>query len=223
MGQPTVSTITRRASRRYTFRLTDAKGSPHTPPGELGRIAPGGEFELPIAPQSVEYPDRARTAQNPDADGTISADEQGASPPSVNLTGTFGESTKSNSLGVKLDGRQWQRAFESFITYYFETQRKAARQRTPPLRMEWHDSYRDAHLIVTPQMTPRGREDSSTPLRESYQITLTGLRKTTGNTRRAADASTDSALANFCPAQYQCKLDGVARHPGCLFANGVTS
>lgn len=222
MAQATHQTQQLRAARRYWLRLTDVHGKPYPLTPELLKIAPEGVFELPLAPQSVDYPDAARTALHSLADGTMHADEQGAAVPSVQLTGTFGEGIRANSLGVKLDGRGWQRALESVITFYFEAQRKASAKRSPPAVLEWHDTYRNLHLIVTPKATPRGREDAANPYRETYQLALTGLRRTTAPPK-AAHAGKQTALLNACPYQMQCRVDGIAREAGCPHAGGQSA
>lgn len=214
MAHPTPATKQLRQQRRYVLRLTDVHGKPYPITGGAALIAPGGEFEFPLPPQHVAYPDGARTGLHALADGTTQADEQGAGVPGVQISGTFGEGIRSNSLGVRLDGRQWQRAFEQFIAFYFDTQLKAARQRTPPAVLEWHDTYRNAHLIVTPQRSPRGEEDSTHPMRETYALQLTGLRRT-DHAPKAKSALNAESLGNACPYLAQCRVDGIGREPGC--------
>ena len=219
MAIATQSTYDQRELRRYMLRMTDINGKPFPLPAELSKLAPNSEFEFPLSPQSLEYTDRARTGLHPYADGTTGADEQGATVPSVQMSGTFGEGIRGNSLGVRLDGRQWQRALEMFIGFYLETQHKAARYRTPPAVLEWHDTYKKAHLIVTPQATPRGREDAGSPYKESFQLVLTGLRRTTEPPKaQTAQAADPVLMHNTCPFVYQCRADGIPREEGCPFA-----
>lgn len=217
---PPISPATRqvRAQRRYVLRVTDVHGNPYPLDASVARFAPDGEFEFPFAPQAIQYPDRARTALHALADGTMHADEQGAGVPNVQVSGTFAQGIHENSLGVKLDGREWQRALEALITSYFGIQLKAARTRTAPALLEWHDTYRDVHLIVTPQATPRGREDAANPLRESYDLMLTGLRRTTDTLKARTAVESLPALGYLCPFQLECELDGVAREAGCVNA-----
>lgn len=216
MAQTTPQTQQLRLARRYLLRMTTVTGKPYPMPAHLAKVAPDGEFEFPFAPQSVEYPDNARTAVHLLPDNTAQADEQGAGVPSVQIAGTFGEGIRMNSLGVELDGRGWQRGFEGFIAFYFETQHKASRTRSAPARLEWHDTYRNAHLIVTPRATPRGREDAANPFRESYQLFLTGLRRTTAPPK-AQHAAKQAQLLNACPFAAECRVDGVPREPGCIY------
>lgn len=217
MAQATAATKQLREARRYVLRMTDVHGKPFPMTGAAAKIAPGGEFEFPMAPQSLDYPDRARVGVHATADGNASADEQGRGVPNVMLSGTFGEGIRANSLGVKLDGRGWQRGLETFIGFYLDNQLKAARTRTPPAVLEWHDTYRGAHLIVTPVATPRGREDSSNPYRESYQLQLTGLRRT-NHAPKAPNPKKQSSMTNTCPYASECSVDGIAREPGCVHA-----
>lgn len=209
MASPNPTTVRARNRAAYILRLTHPSGK--TPDPGLPGVRKG-ELRLPLSPQSINYDAAPRQQVYPTGVSTAGADVQGKSPPVITIAGTFGE---RGSMALRMDGREWHRALEAFVEWYLVKVAEEGRARQPQHELEWHDTYRDEHWVVTPLNVPYGAQDASAPRRESYTLRLQGLRE--ADRDRQEPDTLARALNNplsACPYTPDCAFGG-PRCPGC--------
>lgn len=201
MARPTTAHRQRHEHAAYVLRITE-RGRAHPVAGNpvAGR---DGTFPLPIPPQAVRGTADAYLGVMDTRDGRI-IDEQGHAPPTFEVQGQF-LLTPKRANGALLDGYEFQRALEHFITYYLTENRARARQRQPLLEMEWHDTFGEQHWVVAPSLIPIGQRDSGSPVTEKWTLKLTGVRRVTTDTpsidtvRDAMSADPNTIVRDACP------------------------
>lgn len=217
MAKPSPETLRLRASRAYIFRVL-YQGKPRNIEGVAGME--NGEWVMPVYPASVNYRSQARSmvyaTSGGAGGGERGADEQGKDPPIITLSGTFSEQGAYRPGVGGLDGRAAQRAFENLIGGYLKLVHDEGMLRNPMHVLEWHDLYREESWVVTPANVPYGTEDSSRPLIESYQLSLTALHRTTTPAIHSPDPISLAAVQKHgnCPLNPRCRFGGPSV-PGC--------
>ncbi len=199
MFRAKASTQKKRRAAAYILRVT-YQGRPANPGGLTG--LKNGEFRLPLAPQNIRYEASARTATHA-LHGENVADEHGMNPPDITISGTFGEATRGG-----LDGIEWQRALEDLIEWYARVNLTDGLARRPLHELEWHDTFRGEHWVVTPKAVPYGEQDASKPVTESYTLRLEALRKVAAPPVRAAPAPLSVTSSALCPLYPGCVTGG---------------
>ena len=218
MSRPESSTIQKRQSRAYLFRVT-LSGKPVNIPGVDGME--NGVWVLPRNPTGVQYQANARSMTFATGTQTSRADQQGVDAPVISVSGTFGE-RGAWEPGVQggLDGRRSQRAFENLVRGFLKLAAQEGRTGAPMHVMEFHDTYRDESWYVTPAVVPYGSEDASRPLMESYSVRLTAL-------ARVDSAAPEGSLLSRkmldrhgpCPLNPRCRYGGPFVK-GCPYRSG---
>jgi hypothetical protein len=191
MAVPSNQHLTRLAGATYALRVTD-------------NGAEQSILTLALPPQSIRPSQPSRIGFMETRTGVV-VDEQGASPPTWDLSGQF-------RLGGGNGGDHYaqQRAIEAFIRTYLEANRERALARRTLLSLEWHDFYAGEHWIVAPLGVPLGERDSARPLVERWSLRLRGLTRTTA-TNRGADSVVGQLLADPNDAVAAvCPVDGFA-------------
>jgi len=213
MATPSSATLAQRHKRLYLLRVL-LKNAPHNLPG-VSEMR-GGLFVFALHPQQVRYQAPTRAQAYPVGIDEVAVDQQGVSPPIIQISGTFGEQG-GHLNGKGLDGRQAQRGLENVVRGFALAVAQAGRQRRPLPQLEWHDLYRAEHWIVKPDNVPYGSEDQSSPLRETYSLTLTGLKLAT-NPPTIPDPlpAAMNAPHAACPLNPGCKIGGPST-PGCPY------
>lgn len=172
MAKPSAETLNKRASGGYVIRLFELGAPLGGVPGCAGYA--GGEFRLPIPPQSVKPESRARHFIHPlGAENAV--ETHGLAPQVLTISGTFGEGLFGGN-----DGRGWQRDLEALVYFYFTDNYRRNSVREPQIDMAWHDLYKDDHWYVAPEGVPLGAQDKGDPYRETYSLRLSCLRKFDG-------------------------------------------
>ena len=192
MAKPTSETLNKRLAGGYIIRLFELGAPVGSVPGCSGYQ--GGEFRLPLAPQSIKSESRARTYIHP-LGPENAAEVHGLAPQVLTISGTFGEGVFGGN-----DGRGWQRDLEQLVYYYFTDNYRRNSLRLPQLDMAWHDLYRDDHWYVAPEGVPLGNQDSSSPYRETYNLRLSCLRKFDGGVPGASPLMQKISVANYASA-----------------------
>ncbi len=218
MARPESSTIQKRDTRAYLFRVT-LNGKPVNIPGVDGMK--DGIWVLPRNPQGVQYQAGARSMVFPTGIMTSRSDQQGVDAPVINISGSFGENGawKPGVTGG-IDGRRSQRAFENLIRGYLKLTAEEGRVGNPMHVMEFHDTYRDESWVVAPAMVPYGQEDASRPLMESYTVRLTALDRVDAK-RPEGNKLNRSMLDRHgaCPLNPRCRYGGPFVK-GCPYRSG---
>lgn len=206
------STATLLDNAQFALRAT-INGSPLLPPG-MPWVNDLGEFLLPIPPQSVEYGDGVRGTTFPLSEMTTRSEVRGLDTPTINISGTMGMLERDG-----YDGYEWQRNLETYVRWFFQAQVTAGKNRTPIPEMEWHDVLRDEHWYVQILQTPYGRQDASTPIRESYILKMKSLRKTGTPPKLTREQSTSrtTLAASLCPLYPACQNPDKPFKAGCVF------